>query len=211
MDPETQAHVFEPFFTTKATGKGTGLGLATVFGIVEQSGGAIWAQSEPGHGTSFNILLPAVAAVADRGDTPTLALVAAPKGSGEVVLLVEDEGQIRKLTSKILQDSGYVVLEARDGRDALSVCEGHAGKIDLLLTDVAMPELGGRELSERILAMNPGIKVIFMSGHTQDVILKEGGKAGTPFLHKPFTPTDLAYKVREVLDSRGSASRSTTA
>ena len=126
----------------------------------------------------------------------------APKGS-EVVLLVEDEDQVRKLASEFLQGCGYIVLEARDGREGLSVCEGHQGKIDLLLSDVVMPELGGRELAERILPMRPDIKVLFMSGHTQDVILKEGVKAGTPFLQKPFTPSDLANKVRAVLDSQG--------
>ena len=118
-----------------------------------------------------------------------------------MVLLVEDEDQVRKLASRILRDHGYIVLEARDGREGLSVCEAHRGTIDLLVSDVVMPELGGRELAERILTMRPDIKVLFMSGHTQDVILKEGVKAGTPFLQKPFAPADLAHKVREVLDS----------
>ena len=124
------------------------------------------------------------------------------KGS-EVVLVVEDEDQVRKLESEVLRARGYVVLEARDGREALSVCKAHQGKIDLLLSDVVMPELGGRELAERVLATRPDTKLLFMSGHTQDVILKKGVKAGTPFLQKPFAPNALADKVRAVLDSRG--------
>jgi two-component system CheB/CheR fusion protein len=203
MDPETQTHVFEPFFTTKETGKGTGLGLATVLGIIEQSGGAIWCHSELGRGTKFTILLPAVAAAADAGERPIDSLAAAPKGSAEVVLLVEDEEQVRKLASKILQSRGYIVLEARDGREGISVSEAHQGKIDLLVSDVVMPELGGREMAGRILTTRPDIKVLFMSGHTQDVILKEGIKAGAAFLQKPFAPSELAHKVREILDSPG--------
>ena len=203
MDPETQARVFEPFFTTKEIGKGTGLGLATVLGIVEQSGGAIWCDSEIGQGTKFTILLPAVAAAPDAGERPTGARAEASKGAAEVVLLVEDEDRVRRLAGKILRGRGYVVLEARDGREGLSVSEGHQGEIDLLLSDVVMPELGGRELAERILKTRPGTKVLFISGHTQDVILKEGVEAGAPFLQKPFAPTDLVRKVREVLDSQG--------
>jgi two-component system CheB/CheR fusion protein len=201
MDPETQTHVFEPFFTTKETGKGTGLGLATVLGIVEQSGGAIWCRSELGQGTRFTMLLPAVEPASNPDEFPAGSLADAPRGSAEVILLVEDADLVRKLASKILQGRGYVVLEARDGREGLSVCEAHRGQIDLLLSDVVMPELGGRELAERVVAMRPAIKVLFMSGHTQDVILKEGVKGGTPFLQKPFAPGDLARKVREVLDS----------
>jgi CheY-like chemotaxis protein len=124
-------------------------------------------------------------------------------GSAEVVLLVEDEDQVRKLASKILQGRGYVVLEARDGREGISVSEAHQGKIDLLVSDVVMPELGGREMAERILRTRPDIKLLFMSGHTQDVILKEGIKAGAAFLQKPFAPSELAHKVREILDSPG--------
>jgi two-component system CheB/CheR fusion protein len=202
MDPETQTHIFEPFFTTKGTGKGTGMGLAIVLGIAEQSSGAVWCDSEVGKGTRFKLLLPATTAASDPEERPAGGGAEATKGS-EVVLLVEDEDQVRKLASEVLQGNGYVVLEARDGREGLSVCEAHKGKIDLLLSDVVMPQLGGRELAERILTNRPDIKVLFMSGHMQDVILKEGVKAGTPFLQKPFTPSDLADKVRAVLDSPG--------
>jgi two-component system CheB/CheR fusion protein len=200
MDPATQAHVFEPFFTTKGTGKGTGLGLATVLGIVEQSGGAIWCHSELGQGTRFKILLPAITAAPDAGHSAG-GLAEAPRGRAEVVLLVEDEDKVRKLARTVLEHRGYVVVEARDGREGLSVCEAHQGKIDLLLSDVVMPELGGRELAERVLKMRPDVKVLLMSGHTQDVILKEGVKTGAAFLQKPFAPADLARKVRETLDS----------
>lgn len=200
MDDETRAHMFEPFFTTKDGGKGTGLGLSTVLGIVEQSGGAIWCQSELGQGTRFHILLPAIAAEAGQEQSLSANSAEAPKGAA-VVLLVEDEEMVRKLASTILKGRGYVVLEAHDGLDALAVSQAHVGTIDLLLSDVTMPELGGRELAERLLKSRPEIKVLFMSGHTQDVILREGVEAGAPFLQKPFMPKELAQKVREVLDS----------
>jgi hypothetical protein len=198
MDAQKQAHIFEPFFTTKETGKGTGLGLAIVLGIVEQSGGAIRCQSELGHGTTFQIFLPAVAEAADKGVGRGLAK--APKGS-EVILMVEDEDAVRKLARTILEASGYVVLEARDGREGLALCEDRQGPIDLLVTDVMMPELSGRELAESAIKLRPGMKVMFMSGHTEDVIVKEGVEKGTAFLQKPFSPVELARKVREALDS----------
>jgi signal transduction histidine kinase/CheY-like chemotaxis protein len=197
MDAEKQAHIFEPFFTTKDTGKGTGLGLAIVLGIVEQSGGAIRCQSELGRGTTFRIFLPAVAEAADKG--AGLGLTQAPKGS-EVILMVEDEDAVRKLARTILEASGYTVLEARNGREGLALCETHQGPIDLLVTDVVMPELSGREFAESALKVRPGMKVMFMSGHTRDVVLKEGIRKGTAFLRKPFAPAELAQKVREVLD-----------
>ena len=199
MDAEMQAHIFEPFFTTKETGKGTGLGLATVLGIVEQSGGAIRCQSEPGRGTSFKIFLPAVEAP-DSGGGPAGGLAKAPKGS-EIILVVEDEDAVRKLARVVLEASGYVVLDARNGREGLALCEIHPGPIDLLVTDVVMPELGGRELAQGALKLRPGMKVVFLSGHTQDVILKEGIEKGAAFLRKPFAPVELAQKVREMLDS----------
>jgi CheY-like chemotaxis protein len=199
MNAEMQAHIFEPFFTTKETGKGTGLGLATVLGIVEQSGGAIRCRSELGRGTTFQIFLPTVAEALENGAGPAGGLAKAPKGS-EVILVVEDEDAVRKLGRTILEASGYAVLDARNGREGLALCEIHPGPIDLLVTDVVMPELGGRELAQGALKLRPGIKVIFLSGHTQDVLLKEGVKKGTAFLRKPFSPVELAQKVREVLD-----------
>jgi CheY-like chemotaxis protein len=194
--------MFEPFFTKRAIGKGTGMGLAIVLGIAEESGGAVWCDSEVGKGTRFKFLLPATTAASELEEHLTGRPSKVTKGS-EVVLVVEDEDQVRKLESEVLRARGYVVLEARDGREALSVCKAHQGKIDLLLSDVVMPELGGRELAERVLATRPDTKLLFMSGHTQDVILKKGVKAGTPFLQKPFAPNALADKVRAVLDSRG--------
>ena len=200
MDAELREHIFEPFFTTKEIAKGTGLGLATVLGIVEQSGGVIRCESQPGEGTTFKIFLPAVAEVADQGARPAGGLGEAPKGS-EVILLVEDEDAVRKLARMILEDSGYKILDARNGQEGLALCETHEGPIDLLVSDVVMPELGGRELAESALKLRPGLKVLFMSGHTQDVVLKEGVQKGTAFLQKPFTPLALAQKVRETLDS----------
>jgi two-component system CheB/CheR fusion protein len=199
MDAEMQAHLFEPFFTTKETGKGTGLGLATVLGIVEQSGGAIHCQSDLGRGTTFKIFLPAVEAWDSVGG-PDRGLAKAPKGS-EVILVAEDEDAVRKLAAITLEASGYMVLEARNGREGLAVCEAHPGPIDLLVTDVVMPELGGRELAQGAVKLRPSMKVVFLSGHTQDVVLKEGVEKGTTFLRKPFSPVELTQKVREALDS----------
>ena len=200
MDPEVRAHIFEPFFTTKEVGRGTGLGLATVLGIVEQSGGVIRCQSHIGEGTVFKIVLPAVAEEASP-PRPVSKFSEAPKGT-EVVLLVEDEGSVRKLATMILQASGYTVLDASNGRHGLEVCAAHQGPIDLLVTDVMMPELGGRELAERILERWPNTGVLFMSGHTEDVLLKEGIQKGMPFLQKPFTAAGLARAVRDILDSK---------
>ncbi len=200
MDAELQVHVFEPFFTTKETGKGTGLGLATVLGVVTQSGGVIRCESEPGLGTTFKIFLPALPESPDKGVRQSGSLAQAPKGS-EVILLVEDEDMVRMLARTILEASGYVVLDACNGRVGLTLCEAQEGRIDLLLTDVVMPELGGRQLAEGALKLRPSLKVLFMSGHTQDVILKEGIEKGAAFIQKPFSPTGLAEKVRETLDS----------
>ena len=200
IDAEVRAQIFEPFFTTKEIGKGTGLGLATVLGIVEQSSGVIRCESDPGRGTTFTIFLPAVDETVDKGPRPAGGLAEAPKGS-EVILLVEDEDMLRVLARTILEKSGYVVYEARNGQEGLALCKSHEGTIDLLVCDVVMPELGGRELAEGALRLRPGMKVMFMSGHTQDVLLKEGVQKGTAFLQKPFTPVGLAQKVRETLDS----------
>jgi len=199
IDAQMQQHIFEPFFTTKETCKGTGLGLSTVLGIVEQSGGVIRCSSELGAGTSFRILLPAIADAVQTAESAPAGLVAAPKGP-ESILLVEDEDAVRRVVRKILQARGYAVIEARNGSEGLKLCERHSGPIDLLLTDVVMPLLGGRELAEAALKLRPGLKVVLMSAHTEDMIVKAGAQKGAMFLHKPFTPLQLALKVREALD-----------
>jgi two-component system CheB/CheR fusion protein len=206
IDADVRAHIFEPFYTTKAVGKGTGLGLATVLGIVEQSGGAIRCESEIGHGTTFKLFLPVCAEPVDKVAQSSRGLLTLPRGT-ETVLLVEDEDMVRNLVRKILEDSGYKVLEASNGQQGLALCKSHEGPIDLLMSDVVMPELGGRELAEAVLDLRPGTKVLFMSGHTEDVVLKEGVQKGAAFLRKPFTTLDLVQKVRETLDL---ASRSAT-
>jgi PAS domain S-box-containing protein len=200
MDGLIKAHLFEPFFTTKGPGKGTGLGLATVYGIVTQSGGAIRVDSEPGQGALFTVDLPRVDAPADlRGDPGIPA--AAPHGS-ETVLLVEDEPAVRGLARDILHQQGYTVLEAADGDEALRVGRDHGGPIHLLVTDVVMPQMGGRELADRLQAGRREVKVLYVSGYTDDAILHQGvSETGTAFLPKPFTASALAHKVREVLDA----------
>jgi len=200
IDPEVQSRMFEPFFTTKEAGKGTGLGLATVLGIVEQSGGMIHCESQPGKGTSFRIFLPAVAEPVQVAAPPPVNLKGAPRGF-EVILLVEDERMVRELARKVLEASGYVIHEARNGPEGLKLCQSPEGPIDLLMTDVVMPELGGRALVEAALRLRPTMKVLYMSGHMEDVILREGIQKGTAFLQKPFTPAGLAQKVRETLDA----------
>jgi CheY-like chemotaxis protein len=153
-----------------------------------------------GEGTSFRILLPAVAEEV-QAEHPPAGLATAPRGT-ESILLVEDEDAVRELVHTVLAARGYTVVEARNGREGLKLCESHKGGIDLLVTDVVMPELGGRELAEMAIKMRPGLKVLYMSGHTQDVILKEGVQQGAAFLHKPFTPMKLAQKVRDTLDGK---------
>jgi CheY-like chemotaxis protein len=200
MDEETQRRIFEPFFTTKAIGKGTGLGLATVYGIVKQSGGFIWVYSEVGHGTTFKIYLPRVDERADAAQQAT-ALPESVRGT-ETVLLAEDAAAVRAVARQVLERNGYAVLEAPNGRTALDLAVKHRGPIHLLVTDVIMPEMSGRQLAERLKEPRPELKVLFVSGYTDDAIIRHGIlEPGIAFLQKPFSPESLARKVRELLDS----------
>ena len=198
MDARTQAHIFEPFFTTKASGKGTGLGLATVYGIVKQSGGFIWVYSEPGHGTTFKIYFPwAGEPTQRRAAVP----VATPRQGTETVLVVEDAASVRTVMRQGLERYGYTVLEAPDGDTALQLAAKHHGPIHLLLTDVVMPGVSGRQLADQLVRLRPGIKVLYASGYTDDAIIHHGIlEPGIAYLQKPFTRDALARTVREVLD-----------
>ncbi len=202
MDSETQSHIFEPFFTTKGP-KGTGLGLSTVYGIVKQSGGYIWVYSEVGKGTTFKIYFPRIA---ERTEAPALVVPAdeaAPAEPGtETILLAEDEANLRYLARQFLEKQGYKVIEAADGAAAMQIAVAHEGVIHLLLTDVIMPGMNGRELAQRISEIRPQTRVLYMSGYTENVIGHDGTlDAGVQLLQKPFTLRDLKNKVREVLDS----------
>ncbi len=198
MSPEVQANIFEPFFTTKDPGKGTGLGLSTVYGIVQQSGGHIAVRSEPGHGTTFRIYLPRVDAAPVSDQAPP-EVVAAPRGT-ETVLLVEDDEALRILAKEVLAVLGYTVLEAGHPADAIRIAESHGETIHLLLTDVVMPQMNGRQLAETLAAARPDLKVLYMSGYTAGTIGADGIlEPGVQFLQKPFTPLGLGRKVREVL------------
>jgi CheY-like chemotaxis protein len=212
MDPETTAHLFEPFFTTKAPGKGTGLGLATAYGIVKQSGGAISVYSEPGRGTSVKIYLPSAETKAlteplaeQLAEQMEPASTASLRGT-ETILVVEDEARVRKLVCQVLTSRGYQVLEALRGEQAIRRAAKHKGRIHLLLADVVMPEMSGPRAVEQIRALHPGIKVLYMSGYTDEAIVHHGIlDSGQPFLQKPFLPDTLARKVREVLNTEAAA------
>jgi signal transduction histidine kinase/CheY-like chemotaxis protein len=198
MDEATLARVFEPFFTTKEVGKGTGLGLATVYGIVKQSNGFIYVYSEVDQGTVFKIYLPLVDGMAGR---LTEEVTAAPPGGNETILLVEDAAAVRDAARQILARFGYKVVEAPNGAVALGAAQ-HSGRIDLLLTDVVMPEMSGRELAEVFARIRPEVPVLFMSGYTDDAIVRHGVlRPNIAYLQKPFSPDALARKVREVLDT----------
>ena len=201
MTPETQAHIFEPFFTTKEVGKGTGLGLATVYGIVKQSDGHIAVYSEPGRGTTFKIYVPRVTLAPE-----SLDLIPGPPptaGGHETVLIAEDDRAVREVVAATLEQRGYRVLRAPDAKTALEQARRHAGGVDLLLTDIVMPGMTGRELAQTLTAERPGLRVLYMSGYTDDTVVRHGVlEEGMPFLQKPFTADALTLKVREVLSRR---------
>jgi PAS domain S-box-containing protein len=200
MDDHTRSHIFEPFFTTKVKGKGTGMGLSTVYGIVKQSGGYIWVYSEPNQGSTFKIYLPRIDDPIETQDAANLA-EELPAGV-ETVLLVEDEEAVRSLVCKVLRASGYTVLESLNPADALRIAREHPNPIHLLLTDVVMPQMSGREVANQVIVLRPSTKVLFISGYTDDAIVHHGVlDPKTAFLHKPFSPDALARKVREVLDN----------
>jgi PAS domain S-box-containing protein len=201
MPAEVRAHIFEPFFTTKEAGKGTGLGLATVYGIVRQAGGQVTLESEVGRGTTFRVLLPEAA---DRAADGGPAAVAAAGRGTETVLLVEDDDGVRELSRVALESQGYAVLAAAGGREALAALAGRPGGADLLVTDVVMPGMSGRELADAVRATAPGVRVLYVSGYTDDAIVRHGVREGADaFLQKPFTPLGLVRKVRAVLDGEG--------
>jgi two-component system, cell cycle sensor histidine kinase and response regulator CckA len=201
MDEETQAHIFEPFFTTKEIGKGTGLGLSTVYGIIKQSEGNIWVYSELGHGTTFKIYLPQAQGKPERvkvNDQPTL-----PQRGEGTILVVEDEDAVRQMIRDVLQEIGYTVLDAHHADEALAICNVHSGPIDLVLTDLIMPDMSGRELAELLKTLRPEARVLYMSGYTDHGIVHQGVlKEGIAFLQKPFDPFTLRLKVRETLAAK---------
>ena len=201
MDEATVARIFEPFFTTKETGKGTGLGLATVYGIVKQSAGHILVYSEPGHGTTFKIYLPSADEKIGIGSKSSEVETVSPKRQGTRILLVEDDDIMRALTSQLLKEHGYAVIEADDGKSALGWMETHPGSIDLLLTDVVMRRMGGPELVERLRPSHPELKVVYMSGYTGELIAeREVLSRGITLLEKPFSRTVLLNTIHKILE-----------
>jgi two-component system cell cycle sensor histidine kinase/response regulator CckA len=205
MTADTVAHIFEPFYTTKESGRGTGLGLSTVYGIVKQSGGYIWVYSEPGKGTTFKVYLPRVKDAVPVSPPPETSAPARRMGH-ETILLVEDEPAVRELTQMVLSERGYTVIEAPTPEDAERLVENSGAEVHLLLTDVVMPGISGRELAKRLTGRYPHLRVLYMSGYTYNVIAQDGTlEEGISFLQKPFTPQVLTQKVREALDRPVSA------
>jgi signal transduction histidine kinase/CheY-like chemotaxis protein len=200
MDPDVQARIFEPFFTTKPIGQGTGLGLSTVYVIVKQSGGFIWVYSERGQGSVFKVYLPeAKAALVAEPPSPDLPIAA--RGGSETILVIEDEDIVRNLASRGLRDHGYTVVEAKNGAEALHYIQQHPGVVNLVISDVVMPEMGGRELAQNLALFDPELPILFMSGYTgEDVVQRGLLDPGAPFQQKPFTPGAMASKVRTMLD-----------
>jgi len=203
MDEETLSHVFEPFYTTKEQGKGTGLGLSTVYAAIQQGGGHVQARSDQGHGTTFEVFLPLCPERPDEDETRAGGeLAAARRASSEKILLVEDEESVRSLVRHALEKAGYTVLVAANGPEALELEREHQASIELLLTDLVMPRMGGRELAEELARRRPGLRVLLMSGYTDDAVVRNGGlEAGTEFLQKPFSLGTLVSMVRRVLDA----------
>jgi two-component system, cell cycle sensor histidine kinase and response regulator CckA len=199
MDAATKAQIFEPVFTTKGVGKGTGLGLSTVYGIVKQAGGYIHVESSRGVGTTFTVYLPLVAA---DGADRTESSQEIPQGGSEVVLLVEDANDVREVARRALSRCGYLVLESSSPIDALVIAGRKGQRIDLLLTDMVMPQMSGRTLAERFTELQPDGRVMFMSGYTDDAVVVQGAlNSRWPYVQKPFTPNGLAQRVREALDA----------
>ena len=199
MDATTKSRVFEPFFTTKGPGKGTGLGLAVVFGVVKQSGGHLKVTSSIGSGTTFTCYFPRAGDEIETQMAQAPAVV--PQRGHETIFLVEDDSAVRGLVRVALERSGYRVVEACDGEEAIRFLQGYSGPLDLLVSDVVMPNIGGRELAQLVEVMRPGVKVLFLSGYTDDAVLKHGiNHAELNFLQKPFSPFALATAVRQILD-----------
>jgi CheY-like chemotaxis protein len=200
MDESVLKRLFEPFFTTKEVGKGTGLGLATVHGIVHQSGGRVEVESEPGRGSTFRVSLPLTDSVPEAPPADPEPEVEATEEK-ETILLVEDEEALRKLASRTLQSQGYNILEASDGAAALALCQRHLPSIDIVVTDVVMPNLSGVDLVQRLKLVRPKLKVLYMSGYTDSTVVRHGiEETAVNYLQKPFTPDVLRRKVRELLD-----------
>ncbi len=198
MTPEVRARIFEPFFTTKPVDKGTGLGLATVYGIVKQSGGDIWVYSEPGKGTTFKVYFPSAGRPKTSTSQPALPVRA---GRGETILAVEDDPSLRRLVRHVLEAGGYQVIMAEHGEEALRVCAGHADPIHLVLTDVVLPGISGPDLAERLKVLRPGLKILFTSGYTDDAVIRHGRlERGTAFVQKPASSSTLLRKIGELLD-----------